>query len=226
LVGGSTVRESAPIRVSASETSFIAARVALPVHVAVPVPHRSYTTVEVATRLGVSLQTVQRWVDAGHLNAWKTPGGHRRIDAASADRMFDEQQQRLGTPPAQTASKAALAVVVVDDNPLDRALLAMLVSQALPQARVEAAADGFQGLVVIGQVAPQIVITDVHMPHMDGLAMIRSLLEHDARPRSVMVVSALGRQELAARGPLPPGVACFAKPVDGPALIEALRAAG
>ena len=189
-----------------------------------PKDARSYTTIDVARRLGVSLQTVQRWVDAGHLKAWKTLGGHRRIDAASADLLFDEQEQRLGAQPSPP-TPAAVSVVVVDDNPLDRALLVMLVRQALPEARIEAAANGFQGLVIIGKIAPDIVITDVHMPNMDGLEMLRSLLDQEARPRAVIVVSALSKRELAARGPLPAGVAAFPKPVDQAALIAALRAA-
>ncbi len=53
---------------------------------------RAHTTVAVAKRSGVSLQTVQRWFDAGHLKAWKLLGGHRRIDAASAERLFLRQE--------------------------------------------------------------------------------------------------------------------------------------
>jgi excisionase family DNA binding protein len=49
---------------------------------------RTYSTVEVARRLGVSIQTVQRWVDSGKLKAWKTFGGHRRIEAESAEKLL------------------------------------------------------------------------------------------------------------------------------------------
>ncbi|XVJ69915.1 MAG: excisionase family DNA-binding protein [Rhizobacter sp.] len=49
---------------------------------------RTYSTVEIARRLGVSIQTVQRWVDSGKLKAWKTLGGHRRIDAESAEALL------------------------------------------------------------------------------------------------------------------------------------------
>lgn len=49
---------------------------------------RTYSTVEIARRLGVSIQTVQRWVDTGKLKAWKTLGGHRRIDAESAEALL------------------------------------------------------------------------------------------------------------------------------------------
>lgn len=37
------------------------------------------TTSEVARRLGVSLGTVRRWADQGHLPSYRTPGGQRRF---------------------------------------------------------------------------------------------------------------------------------------------------
>ncbi len=190
---------------------------------------RSYTTIDIARRLGVSLQTVQRWVDAGHLKAWKTLGGHRRIEAASAERLFKEQEERLGTAPLRPADAAepapVFSVVVVDDDPLDVELLVLLVQQALPEARIATAANGFQGLVVIGRTAPQIVITDIHMPHMDGFEMIRNLLLDGGAqgPRNLIAVSALSASELASHGQLPPGVMLFTKPLDKDSFVAALQ---
>lgn len=190
---------------------------------------RSYTTIDVAKRLGVSLQTVQRWVDAGHLKAWKTLGGHRRIEASGAELLFKEQEDRIGAIESAKAERGAattVSVVVVDDDPLDRALLVMLVRKALPDAAVEAAANGFQGLLAIGKTAPQIVITDIHMPHMDGFEMIRTLMEDQAsRPRTLIVVSALSRRELSGMGTLPPEVQVFTKPLEQARFVAALRSA-
>jgi excisionase family DNA binding protein len=191
---------------------------------------RSYTTIEVAKRLGVSLQTVQRWVDAGHLKAWKTLGGHRRIEAASAELLFKEQEDRIGATESTRADRVetpGLSVVVVDDNPIDLALLVVLVRKALPEATVEAAGNGFQGLVAIGKSSPQIIITDIQMPNMNGIEMIRTLLEDAAaRPRTLIAVSALATHELSALGTLPAGVQVFTKPLDQDRFIAVLRSAG
>ena len=191
---------------------------------------RSHTTIDVAKRLGVSLQTVQRWVDAGHLQAWKTLGGHRRIDAASAERLFQDQEGRIGAlqaPEAKAAPAAGVSVLVVDDNDMDRALLVTLVQQALPQAKVESAANGIQGLIAIGKLAPQLVITDIVMPNIDGFEMIRSLLEDTAsRPRTLIAVSALSKQELSRKGKLPAEVQLFTKPLDQERLVAAIRGEG
>jgi excisionase family DNA binding protein len=44
---------------------------------------RFYTPSEVADRVGVSRQTVIKWIERGELEAELTPGGHHRIPASA-----------------------------------------------------------------------------------------------------------------------------------------------
>jgi len=176
----------------------------------------SLSTAEVARLFRVSVPTIQRWVDAGHLKAWKTPGGHRRVDAASV--------QALRAGPVQAAAAGAVQVVVVDDNPDDRDLLEAIVHEALPGALVAVFDNAVQALVAIGRHAPAIVITDIVMPHMDGLEMIHQLSGHcEVQPRLLVVVSAtLPRSTAHARG-MPADAVFMAKPLDAPRLVALLR---
>lgn len=55
-----------------------------------PMPSRAtsrlgLTTSQAAQELGVSLGTVRRWTDLGHLSSYRTPGGQRRFSAAQID---------------------------------------------------------------------------------------------------------------------------------------------
>ena len=193
---------------------------------------RSYSTIEIAKRLGISLQTVQRWVDSGRLKAWKTPGGHRRIDAKSAELLFDAHAGGRGAEAAVEAGGGLQAqarpvqVVIVDDDPMDRELMSTLVLAALPLAQVNVAGNGFQGLVMIAQRVPEIVVTDVHMPHMDGFEMIRNVLADAAtRPRLMIAVTARSPRELADFGQLPAEVVLLHKPLERDAFVAALRRA-
>lgn len=185
---------------------------------------RSYSTVFVARQLGVSIPTVQRWVDAGQLRAWKTLGGHRRIDAESADELI---RQHVGDMAAAPVAAQSVRVVIVDDNPDDRDLFSALVEEALPGATVTVADNGFVGLMAIGQTDPRIVITDIQMPKMDGIEMLRQIADADGEsPRVLIAVSSLGPKQLAQRGELPGPVKFVRKPVDDPAaFIDMLRAA-
>lgn len=56
------------------------------------------TTREAAARLGLAVRSVQLMVDRGELRAWKTSGGHRRIDAGSVDQWLNHQPVRDRSP--------------------------------------------------------------------------------------------------------------------------------
>lgn len=55
------------------------------------------TTKEAAQCLGVTLRTVQLWVEAGKLQAARTPGGHRRIRTSDVRSL----QEHMGIRPAK-----------------------------------------------------------------------------------------------------------------------------
>jgi excisionase family DNA binding protein len=193
---------------------------------------RSYSTAEVADRLGVSVPTVQRWVDAGHLLAWKTPGGHRRIDAESAERLFDSKRRHgaAGPAPGLAPGLAAAAprhrpsVVLVDDNPDDRDLLSAVVLAALPDADLHVYENGIQALVAIGQSVPTVLITDIVMPHMDGLEMLRQLASQCVvRPELIVAVSSNRDEHGAPLDVLPAGVRFVPKPIEPEGLVALLR---
>jgi len=44
-----------------------------------------FTSSQAARYLGVSLATIRRWTDAGHIGCYRTPGGQRRFARAQLD---------------------------------------------------------------------------------------------------------------------------------------------
>lgn len=54
------------------------------------------STSQAARELGVSLGTVRRWADLGHLNAYRTPGGQRRFSRDQLDEFVRSLEQRSG----------------------------------------------------------------------------------------------------------------------------------
>ncbi len=178
---------------------------------------RSYSTAHVARQLGISIPTVQRWVDAGRLAAWKTPGGHRRIEADSADQLFAEHRgSALDGKPAPT-------VVLVEDNPDDADLIRTMLDHLLPGCRIQTFDRAVPALVAIGHEAPDLLISDVVMPDMDGLDMLRQLAGHCVvQPKKIVVVSSLADRHIARLGGLPAGVPLVRKPVGLAQLRDAL----
>ena len=81
-------------------------------------------------------------------------------------------------------------------------------------ADITTARDGYEGLIRIGRTLPDIIITDLKMPNMDGFQMIRALKELPELAHSmIIVVTGLKEDEIKAKGGLPEGVHAFTKPV-------------
>ena len=192
-----------------------------------PLGPPSYSTALLARRLGVSVPTVQRWVDLGHLKAWKTVGGHRRIDAESAEEFISAQMQLRGGAAATPAdSVAPFSVLVVDDNPNDSDVLCALVEMAVPGARIIVAANGFDALIEVGKAMPDLIVTDITMPHMDGVEMIRHLSSRgDLRPPAIVAVSAHSAAHVDKLGGLPASVTLLSKPVEPTRFVETVNLA-
>jgi AraC-like DNA-binding protein len=84
-------------------------------------------------------------------------------------------------------------VVIVDDDPQDRALSVEAVSKGLPDYTIRTADDGAAGLDLILADPPSLVILDLMMPHMDGFEVLDRMRTAD-HTRSVPVVILTGRQ--------------------------------
>jgi excisionase family DNA binding protein len=181
--------------------------------------NRSYSTRQLAGLLGVSVQTVQRWADAGYVKAWKTPSGHRKIDAASADALIEEMRASGGKAPKPEPQR----VLIVDDDPAALSVVELLVEETLPSTSITRAENGFQALQAIGRSTPDILVTDIVMPHIDGLAMLKHVATQASRPALVIVTTFLSADELDEAGGLPPGVTYLPKPIDQDAFKTLLR---
>jgi excisionase family DNA binding protein len=72
LVAGGREREAEAMALLAGDTEDVYLRLR----------KRYYTPSEVAERVGVSRQTVIKWIERGELDAELTPGGHHRIPAS------------------------------------------------------------------------------------------------------------------------------------------------
>ena len=172
------------------------------------------STKEAARLLGVSHRTVQLWVENGSLQAWKTAGGHRRITMESINKRVGARQDAINLAPAQApAASLQKKVLMVDD---DRTLLRLYELEMdgwdLPLT-VMKAYDGFEALIQIGAERPDLLISDLSMPGMDGFRMIRTLRDNPSYAgMAIIVISGLEKATMQAMG-LPGDIPVFPKPV-------------
>ena len=57
-------------------------------------PRLALTVSQAAAELGVSIATVRRWSNAGHLASYRTPGGQRRFTQEQLDTFVASLQPR------------------------------------------------------------------------------------------------------------------------------------
>jgi excisionase family DNA binding protein len=184
------------------------------------------STKEAARLLGVSHRTVQLWVENGSLQAWKTAGGHRRITMESINKRVGARQDAISIVPAQGAGASAQKKVLMVDD--DRTLLRLYELEMdgwdLPLT-VMKAYDGFEALIQIGAERPDLLISDLSMPGMDGFRMIRTLRDNPAYAgMAIIVISGLEKATMQAMG-LPGDIPVFPKPVPFPQLRAAVEQA-
>jgi two-component system, LytTR family, response regulator len=68
-----------------------------------------------------------------------------------------------------------LTTLIVDDEPLARAGLRMLLSQDADIVSIHEAKDGREAVASIRGVTPDLVFLDVQMPEMDGFSVVREI---------------------------------------------------
>ncbi|HEX5806457.1 MAG TPA: helix-turn-helix domain-containing protein [Macromonas sp.] len=150
-----------------------------------------YTTLEVAKILGMAVRSVQLMVDRGDLQAWKTPGGHRRITRESLERWIQGSRAGVTGVAALHGGAAGDArggrrrssvhiprILLIEDSSHFQNMVSMLVKQKFPNVDLHIAHDGITGLVSFGHLQPDLIIVDILLPGIDGATMITGLRRH------------------------------------------------
>jgi len=182
-----------------------------PTRISPPPAEDPYTTIEVARMLGLAVRSVQLMVDRGELEAWKTPGGHRRISRQSVERWRSgERTAPAADAPAAGTTDVASAIarhgrlagpvklLLIEDSMHFQNLVSLLVRRQFPAVELQTASDGIAGLIMAGQFQPDVLMVDLLLPGIDGATLLAGLRAHPLFGKlQVIVVTSLSPGELA-----------------------------
>ncbi|WP_431804527.1 response regulator [Microbacterium sp. bgisy203] len=123
-------------------------------------------------------------------------------------------------------SGAAIRVVLVDDQALFRAGIRMVIDSQSDLEVVGEAGDGEDGVRVVREVRPDVVLMDIRMPVRDGLAATADLLADPAfagDPPKIVMLTTFDLDEAAARAIRQGASGFLLKDADPEFLLAAIR---
>ncbi len=141
----------------------------------------------VAAVCRVSKKTVLNWIYDGALKAFTTYGGHYRVWPINLKKFLDTSGMDI---PFEFVDETSTHILIIDDERPYSQMLRSVINAELPNVEITTTEDGFEGLLLIGELKPQLVILDLKMPKIDGLEVLELLrkrrIEHDMK---ILVVS-------------------------------------
>ena len=113
-------------------------------------------------------------------------------------------------------------VLTVDDSRTMRDMLLLALSDA--GYRVVQAEDGMHGLEVLAGETPDVIVTDINMPRLDGFGFIEKV-RHDAKYRAlpILVLTTESDAEKKDRARRAGATGWIVKPFDPTKLVAAVR---
>ena len=116
----------------------------------------------------------------------------------------------------------SLSVLAVDDSMTIRDMLRLTLTQAGFTATL--ANDGAHGLEVLGGLSPDVIITDINMPRLDGFGLIEAMRERPRfRDMPILVLTTESSDEKKVRARQAGATGWIVKPFDPDRLASAIR---
>lgn len=142
---------------------------------------------QVAAICRVSKKTVLNWIYEGALKAFTTYGGHYRVWPVNLKKFLDTAGMDI---PFEFVDDTSTRILIIDDERPYSQMLKSVISAELPSVEITTTDDGFEGLLLIGEIKPQLVILDLKMPKIDGMGVLELLrkrkIDHDMK---ILVIS-------------------------------------
>jgi two-component system chemotaxis response regulator CheY len=112
-------------------------------------------------------------------------------------------------------------ILIVEDSTDARDMLALLFD--MEGYSVATAEDGREGLRRASAESPDLIVTDINMPHIDGTEMIRRLRAEPGSSRVPIIVMTAYGDDIAERAVRSGADRALTKPVDYDLLLETIK---
>jgi excisionase family DNA binding protein len=169
------------------------------------------TTFEASRYLNVAPKTVSNWIDAGHLKAYRTVGGHRRIRREDLEVFISAQQAGRRT----RAASERRTILVLDAEAGGVEAVQQALRDTVPAVEVQAARSLLEVGLKLAELAPDLLILDLGQGGARNGELLRELRSHPAtREIKILGLAPGSHPELAEEGVRQGANRCVIRPVD------------
>jgi len=177
-----------------------------------------FTVFQASKYCNVSPKTIINWIEAGHIKAYKTVGGHRRIQRPDLEEFMRKQGIPLvGADRVEERKR----ILIVDDDPIIVETIVQALEEDEYDYEVISAADGFEAGIQVSHFRPHLMILDIMMPDIKGYEVCRKIKStEETKEMKIIVLSAYLDEEKFKRMKEFGADLCFSKPLPLPQLKE------
>jgi len=129
----------------------------------------------------------------------------------------------VSSPGTSSESPVKIKVGIVDDDPLVRSALGLMLGGQADIEVVGEATDGQEALALVRTSAPDVVLMDIRMPRINGLEATRRVLTESRSPR-VIVLTTFGADEYVVDALAAGADGFLLKDTPPPEIVAAIRA--
>ena len=166
----------------------------------------------------VSPKTIINWIESGHIKAYKTVGGHRRIKKSDLESFMKHQ----GIPvPEGEHMEERKRILVVDDDPIIVETIVQALEEDEYDYEVISASDGFEAGLQVNHFRPHLLILDIMMPDIKGYDVCKKIKSsEESKDTKIIVLSAYLDDEKFQKMKDYGADVCFSKPLPLPQLKQ------
>jgi excisionase family DNA binding protein len=141
----------------------------------------------------VTINAVKKWIASGKLLAFRTPGGHFRVNRADFMSFLDKYKLEI----KEEVFPARHKVLIIDDEHDVVEFVKGALESMGGGYLIETAGDGYEGLIKVGDFKPELMVLDIRMPKLDGFEVCRRIKQDKStKDIKILAVTAYGTDDI------------------------------
>lgn len=117
----------------------------------------------------VTSRTINNWIRAGKLKAYSTPGGHFRIWPSDLRKFLKAHSMDINF---DSGGEHPRKLLIIDNDEAYAGMIREVLRDKIQNCEITMSHDGYEALILIGEIAPELVVLDLMMPGIDGFKVL------------------------------------------------------